>query len=191
MLQQLKIALRMTALLTVLTGLLYPALTTLLAQKYFPEQAEGSLLKKDGRVIGSTLIAQTFSRPEYFHPRPSAVNYDASLSGASNLGPTSQGLIDRIKVDAGKFRAENPEFTGSFPSDLLTTSGSGLDPDISPASAMTQASRVAKARGVSKAVMEGFIQDNVELRQWEILGEPRVNVLLLNLALDKQFPLKK
>lgn len=188
MIRQLAIALRMTIVMTVLTGVAYPALVSWLAQRSFAEQANGSLIQKDGRIIGSSLIGQNFARPEYFHPRPSAVNYDASLSGASNLGPTSQVLIDRVKTDAKKFRAENPEFTGPIPADSLTTSGSGLDPHISPASALAQAARVAKARGVERTAIEKLIQDKIEGRDLGILGEPRVNVLLLNLILDERFP---
>lgn len=191
MVRQLTIAFRMVLLMTVLTGLAYPGLVTWLAQRYFPEQANGSLLRKDGHVIGSSLIGQSFTRPEYFYLRPSAVNYDAGLSGGSNLGPTSQVLIDRVRTGAEKFRAENPEFSGPFPTDLLTTSGSGLDPHISPASAQAQASRVAQARGVRRTEIEKLIQARTETRQLGFLGEPRVNVLLLNLVLDQQFPLRR
>jgi len=187
MIRQLAIALRMTIVMTVLTGAAYPALVSWLARRSFAEQAKGSLLQKDGRIIGSSLIGQNFARTEYFHPRPSAVNYDASLSGASNLGPTSQVLIDRVKTDAEKFRAENPEFTGPIPADMLTTSGSGLDPHISPASALAQAARVAKARGVERTAIEKLIQEKIEVRDLGFLGEPRVNVLMLNLVLDERF----
>ncbi len=188
--RQLTIALRMILAMTVLTGLIYPAVITWLAQRYFPEQANGSLLLRNGEVIGSSLIGQSFTRPEYFHPRPSAVNYDASNSGGSNLGPTSAELIARVRADAEKFRAENPEFSGPLPADLLTTSASGLDPDISPASALAQAPRVAKARGATPAQLEQLIREKTEKRQLGILGEPRVNVLLLNLELDRRFPIR-
>lgn len=191
MLRQSMIALRMTVVLTVLTGVAYPDLVTGLAQSLYPSQAGGSLIPKDRGFIGSALIGQSFTRPEYFHPRPSAVNYDASLSGGSNLGPTSQALVDRVRSGGEKFRAENPEFSGAFPADLLTTSGSGLDPHISPASALVQAPRVAKARGISLADLQRLIEEKTEERQLGILGELRVNVLLLNLALDEQFPLKR
>lgn len=188
MLNQLATGLRMTVVMTVLTGLAYPGAITWLAQRWFPAQANGSIVEKNSTTIGSTIIGQNFTRPEYFHPRPSAVKYDASLSGGSNLGPTSQVLIDRVKTDADEFRAENPEFSGKFPADLLTTSGSGLDPHISLASALAQAPRVAKARGVSVAQIEALIQEKTEPRSLGILGEPRVNVLLLNVALDERFP---
>lgn len=190
MLRQSIIACRMLLVLTVLTGLAYPDLVTGLAENWYPEQAKGSLITKDGRVIGSSLIGQSFTRPEYFHPRPSAVNYNASLSGASNLGPTSQALIDRVQADAAKFRAENPEFSGPIPSDLLTTSGSGLDPHVSPGAALAQAPRVAKARGIALAEVEKLVAEKTELRFLGLLGEPRVNVLLLNLTLDERFPLR-
>ena len=188
MLNQLATGLRMTVVMTVLTGLAYPGAVTWMAQRWFPAQANGSLVNKNGTIIGSSLIGQTFTWPEYFQPRPSAVKYDASLSSGSNLGPTSQVLMDRVKADADKFRAENPEFSGAFPADLLTTSGSGLDPHISPPSALAQVPRVAKARGVSVAQIEALIQEKTEPRSLGILGEPRVNVLLLNLALDERFP---
>jgi K+-transporting ATPase ATPase C chain len=180
--------LRMMVVMTVLTGLAYPLLFTWLAQRSYPQAAAGSLLRRGEVVIGSSLIGQNFVRPEYFHPRPSDANYDASASLGSNLGPTSQVLVDRVKADAGKFRAENPEFSGPIPADMLTTSGSGLDPHISPASAMAQAPRVARTRGVAVAQIEKLIQDRIEPRDLGILGEPRVNVLLLNLALDQQIP---
>ena len=191
MLQQLAPALRIMLVLTILTGLLYPGLVTGICQLAFPAQANGSLVFGDGKVIGSALIGQSFSKPEYFHPRPSAVNYDASNSGGSNLGPTNQALIDRVRSSLESFRRENPDYAGPIPADLLTTSGSGLDPDISPASALAQATRVARARGVVLAEVEKLIEQRTEQRQLGILGEPRVNVLLLNLALDQKFPMKK
>jgi len=189
MTRQLMIAFRMMLVMTVLTGLMYPDLVTGLAQGLFPAQADGSLVQQRGQVIGSSLIGQNFTRPEYFHPRPSAVNYDASLSGGSNLGPTSRVLIERVQGDAEKFRSENPDVPGPLPADLLTTSGSGLDPHISPASALAQAPRVARARGVPLAEIGRLIQDWTEPRDLGIFGEPRVNVFLLNLALDARFPL--
>lgn len=191
MLQQLAPALRIMVVLTILTGLLYPGLVTGICQLAFPAQANGSLVFRDGKVIGSVLIGQSFSKPEYFHPRPSAVNYDASNSGSSNLGPTNQSLIDRAKSSLENFRRENPEYTGPIPADLLTTSGSGLDPHISPASALAQAARIAKARGVAISAVQALVRANTEGRELELLGEPRVNVLLLNLALDEQFSLKR
>ena len=190
MLRQSVIALRMLVVMTMLTGLAYPGVVTWLAQRSFPQEAAGSQLRRGEVVIGSSLVGQNFTRPEYFHPRPSAVKYDASNSGASNLGPTSQVLVDRVKADTEKFRAENPEFTGPVPADMLTTSGSGLDPHISPASALAQAPRVARARGVAVAQVEKLVREKIEPPDLNILGEPRVNVLLLNLVLDQQIPFK-
>jgi len=184
----------MTLLLTVLTGLLYPGLVTGLCQIFFPSQSNGSLIVKDGRVIGSGLIGQNFTRPEYFQPRPSAAGsdgYDATASGGSNLGPTSQKLSDRVKASVEKFRKENPDFNGPIPADLLTASGSGLDPEISPASAEAQSPRVAKSRGASLEEIHTLEAQFTANRDWGFLGEPRVNVLRLNLALDQRFPLRK
>jgi K+-transporting ATPase ATPase C chain len=192
--KQLLPALRMTLTLTVLTGLLYPGLVTGLCQLLFPSQANGSLIPQHGRIIGSALIGQNFTRPEYFQPRPSAAGndgYDATASSGSNYGPTSQKLADRVKASVEKFRKENPDYTGSIPADLLTASASGLDPHLSPASAAAQASRVAKVRGVSPEQIQQLIAQFTEDRDLGFLGEPRVNVLRLNLALDGRFPLKK
>ena len=192
MLEQLLPAVRITLVLTVLTGMLYPALVTGIAQAIFHRQANGSLIEVNGKVIGSELIGQKFTKPEYFQGRPSAAGdgYDAANSGASNFGPTNQKLVDRIKADAEKFRKENPDFTGSIPADLLTASASGLDPHLSPASAAAQVARVAKTRGVPTAQIQDLVDHYTESRQLGILGEPRVNVLNLNLALDAQYPLK-
>ena len=192
MLEQLWPAVRMTLVLTVLTGMLYPALVTGIAQAIFPRQANGSLIEANGKVIGSELIGQKFSKPEYFQGRPSAAGdgYDAASSGATNFGPTNQKLAERIKTDAEKFRKENPEFSGNVPADLLTSSASGLDPDLSPASAAAQVSRVAKARGIAPDQIQEFVQRYTEARQLGFLGEPRVNVLKLNLALDARYPIK-
>jgi len=189
MLQQLAPALRIMLVLTILTGLLYPGMVTGICQLAFPAQANGSLVFRDGKVIGSVLIGQGFSKPEYFHPRLSAVNYDASNSGGSNLGPTNQALIDRVKSSLENFRRENPEYAGPVPADLLTTSSSGLDPHISPASARAQAGRVARARGVAVSAIQALVHTHTEGRALGLLGEPRVNVLQLNFALDKQFPI--
>jgi K+-transporting ATPase ATPase C chain len=189
--KQLIIAIKATLVLTILTGVAYPLLVTGLSKALFPRQAEGSLIRAHGKVIGSELIGQRFTRPEYFHGRPSAAGndgYDGLSSGGSNLGPTSQKLVDRITDDLKKFRAENPTFTGPIPADLLTASGSGLDPDISPASAEAQAGRVAAARGVGVETIRQLVAANTEDRQFGILGEPRVNVLKLNLALDQAAP---
>jgi potassium-transporting ATPase KdpC subunit len=193
MLNHLMPAVRVTLVLTVLTGALYPALVTGLAKAFFPHQANGSLIEANGKVIGSELIGQKFTKPEYFQGRPSAAGdgYDASNSGGTNLGPTSQKLADRIKTDAEKFRKENPDFSGPIPSDLLTTSASGFDPDLSPASALAQAPRVAKARGVSRDTVEGLVTNHIEGRQLGFLGEPRVNVLKLNMDLDHLHPMPR
>jgi len=192
-LQQLLPAVRITLVLTVLTGMLYPALVTGIAQAIFPKQANGSLIQVNGKVIGSELIGQKFSKPEYFQGRPSAAGdgYDAANSSAFNFGPTNQKLIDRIKADAEKFHKENPAFTGSIPADLLTASASGLDPHLSPASAAAQVARVAKARGLPQAQVQEFVDRHTESRQLGFLGEPRVNVLKLNLALDSTYPMKR
>src|SRR5579862_5668813 len=149
--RQLLPGLRMTILMSVLTGLLYPGLVTGICQLAFRKQADGSLIERNGRVVGSELIGQNFSKPEYFQPRPSAAGndgYDATASGGSNLGPTNKKLIDRVQASVDKFRKDNPDYHGPIPSDLLTAFASGLDPDISPASAQAQESRVAKARGI-------------------------------------------
>ena len=191
--KQMMPGLRMTILLTALTGLVYPGLVTGICQSLFPTQANGSLIIRNGKVVGSALIGQSFSRPEYFHGRPSAAGaggYDALLSGGSNLGPTSQKLIDRVKTSATKLRAEQP-IAGALPSDLLTASASGLDPHVSPASARLQVVRVAKARGATPDDVARLVDQFTEGRDLRLLGEPRVNVLLLNLALDDKYPVKE
>ncbi|MGH9344279.1 MAG: K(+)-transporting ATPase subunit C [Terriglobia bacterium] len=184
-------ALRMILFLTVLTGLIYPALVTGVCQALFPFQANGSLIARNGQVIGSVLIAQNFTDQRYFHPRPSAAGdkgYDPTASGGSNLGPTNQKLFDRIKAAAEQFRKENPAYTGPIPADALTTSGSGLDPDISVANAKAQAARVAQARHVSRDEILAILSQNTGDRGLGFLGEPTVNVLKLNLALDRHYP---
>ncbi len=179
-------AVRITLVLTVLTGLIYPGIVTGLSKLMFPKNAKGSLIEANGIVIGSELIGQTFSKPEYFHGRPSAAGdgYDAANSGASNLGPTNEKLANRVKADAALFRKENPLYSGALPSDLLTASGSGLDPHISPASAFAQVPRVARARGISEDTVRRLVESEIEGRQLGFLGESRVNVLRVNLALD-------
>jgi potassium-transporting ATPase KdpC subunit len=193
MIQELGPGFRLTLVFTILTGLLYPAVMTGISQLVFPRQANGSLVTVNGKVIGSSRIAQSFTRPEYFHPRPSAAGagYDAGASAGSNLGPTSQKLMDRIKTSAEEFRKENPEFSGNIPADILTTSSSGLDPHISPASAAAQAARVAKARGTSVDQVEQLIAESTEGADLGFLGEPGVNVVMLNVALDQRLPVSK
>jgi K+-transporting ATPase ATPase C chain len=189
-------AIMMIVAMTVIAGMIYPLLMTGIAQAVFPYQANGSLIEKDGKVIGSALIGQNFTSDKYFHGRPSAttepdpkdptktipVPYAADNSGASNLGPTSKALVDRVKGDAAKLAAENPNTP--IPSDLVTTSASGLDPDITPAGALFQVPRVAKARGLSEDKVRQMVQDHISGRLLGIIGEPHVNVLQLNLALD-------
>jgi K+-transporting ATPase ATPase C chain len=186
--------LRMTIVLTVLTGLVYPGLVTGLCQILFPDQANGSLVSRDGKTVGSAIIGQNFTRPEYFQPRPSAAGsdgYDSSASGGSNLGPASQKLIDRVKGTVGKLRTDNPGYNGAFPSDIATASASGLDPHLSPESVRVQIARVAQARGVPATDVEQLANQFVESRDLGLFGEPRVNVLQLNLALDQKYPVKK
>jgi K+-transporting ATPase ATPase C chain len=182
-------AVLMTIATTVLLGIVYPLLVTGLAQLIFPKQANGQLIKgKDGVVVGSHLIGQQFSGPGYFHSRPSAAGvagYDASASSGSNLGPTNAQLIARVKGDVAKLQAENPGIL--VPVDLVTTSGSGLDPDISPAAAEFQIRRVAAERAIPEGEVVRLVQENSENRQWGFLGEPRVHVLELNLALDARY----
>ena len=191
--RQLLPGLKMTILLSVLTGLIYPGVVTGICRVVFPKQSAGSLIERNGRVVGSELIGQNFSRPEYVQPRPSAAGndgYDATASTGSNYGPTSQKLIDRTKTSVEQFRKENPDYTGPIPADLLTASASGLDPEISPASAAAQAPRVAKARGINLEQVEGLIKRSRKGADLGFLGEPRVNVLELNLKLDEAFPAK-
>jgi potassium-transporting ATPase KdpC subunit len=181
-------AVLMTLVTTVLFGLLFPVLVTGLAQVLFPKQANGQLLTRNSVVVGSRLIGQSFSSPGYFHSRPSVAGtgYDAGNSSGSNLGPTNQALIARVQADADRLQKENPAV--AIPIDLLTTSASGLDPHISPQAAEFQVPRIAKERGLSEDVVREAVRQNTATRQFGILGEPRVNVLQLNLTLDEISP---
>jgi K+-transporting ATPase ATPase C chain len=179
----------MTIATTVLLGIIYPLVVTGLAQVLFPKKANGQLVEVKGKVIGSRIIGQAFTGPGYFHPRPSAVSYDAANSNGSQWGPTNQKLIDRVKGDVANVKAENPGTP--VPIDLVTASASGLDPHITPANAEFQLPRVAKERGTTLEQMRGLVAKHTEQRQFGFLGEPRVNVLEMNLELDEQFPIKK
>jgi K+-transporting ATPase ATPase C chain len=185
--KQVLIALKATLVLTLLTGVMYPLLVTGLAKALFRDKADGSMIRANGRAVGSELIGQRFTKPEYFHGRPSAAGndgYDGLSSGGSNLGPTSRKLADRVTADVKKFRAENPAFTGAVPGDAVTASGSGLDPHLSREAIDAQVPRVAAARGISDEALRQLVAAHTEDRQLGVLGEPRVNVLKLNLALD-------
>jgi K+-transporting ATPase ATPase C chain len=189
--QQLRPAILMTLLLCVLTGLVYPGIVTGIAHLLFPRQANGSLVEVNGRVVGSALIGQPFTQPWYFHPRPSAAGsgYDASSSLGTNKGPTDLKLADSLiapRVDS--LVAQGIVTKGRVPSDMVTASASGLDPHISPANALLQVARVARARGVDSAAVRALVVQRVEGRQFGFFGEPRVNVLLLNMAVDSAFP---
>jgi K+-transporting ATPase ATPase C chain len=200
MLREIRPAIILVVALTLITGLAYPLAMTAIAGAIFPRQAEGSLIEKDGKVVGSALIGQEFKSDKYFHGRPSATTapdpndstktvpapYNAANSGGSNLGPTSKALADRVKEDVDKLRAENKN--SPVPADLVTTSASGLDPDISPEGALFQVPRVAKARNMSEENVRELVAQNTQGRLGGLLGEPRINVLALNLALDVAAP---
>jgi len=189
--KQLRPAIVMTLALCVLTGLIYPGVVTGLAQLLFPRQANGSLVSVNGRIVGSALIGQAFSQPYYFHPRPSAAGagYDDTLSTGTNLGPTSAKLADTLIASAVDSAIKvDGAVKGRIPSDMVTSSASGVDPHISPANAMQQAGRVARARGVSDSAVRALVERHVEGRQFGFFGEPRVNVLLLNISVDSAFP---
>lgn len=197
MLRELRPAIVMLIVFTALTGLLYPLAVTGIAEVVFPRQARGSLIERDGKVVGSALVGQQFGGDKYFHGRPSATvapdpkdpartveaPYNASGSGGSNLGPTSKALIERVKAEVTRLKAENPQ--ARIPTDLVTASGSGLDPDISPEAALFQAPRIARTRGLTERDVRALIERQTKYRTFELLGEPRVNVLELNLALDR------
>lgn len=175
----------MTIVATILLGILYPLAVTALAQVFFKNKANGQIIVRNGEAVGSRIIAQPFTSPKYFHPRPSAAGngYDAANSGGTNLGPTNQKLIDRVQADAKTLHAENP--SAPIPVDLLTTSASGLDPDITLAAAEFQIPRVARERGLSESAVRDLVEKHTAERDLGLLGEPRVNVLELNLALDE------
>lgn len=182
-------AILMTIATTILLGLIYPLVVTGIAQVLFPKQANGDLIEAHGKVIGSRLIAQAFTGPEYFHPRPSAVAYDPTNSNGSQLGPTNRKLIERVEGEVAADHAENPGVP--VPIDLVTTSASGFDPDITPAAAQFQLTRVAKERGATVQQLRSLVARHTNDRQFGILGEARVNVLELNLELDQRFPMNK
>lgn len=185
---QLRPAIVVTLVLCLITGVVYPAVVTGLAQLLFPRQANGSLVTAEGRVVGSALIAQGFTRPEYFHPRPSAAGYDPTASAGSNKGPTDLKLADTLIAQSVAQVRQEDGVQGPLPSDMVTRSGSGLDPHISPANAALQLARVAKARGTDDATVRRLVTRHTEGRQFGFFGDPRVNVLMLNLDLDATLP---
>ncbi len=191
--QQILPGIRIKLFMTLILGVIYPLAITGISQVLFPHQANGSLVTVGGKTVGSELIGQNFAKPEYFQPRPSAAGndgYDATSSSGSNYGPTNQKLVDRVKASIDKFRKDNPDFKGPLPADLVTASASGLDPHISPDSAAAQLQRVAKARGVSPDQVNQLVAQLTEGPDLGVLGESRVNVLKLNMALDEKLPKK-
>ena len=189
--RNLLVALLMTIVTTLLFGIVYPLAMTAIAQAIFPDKANGQLVVRNGSVIGSRIIGQMFSSPGYFHGRPSAAGtgYDAANSGGTNLGPTSKKLAETVKAAVEAAKKENP--SEPVPIDLVTSSASGLDPDVSPAAALFQVPRVARERGRAEEDVRALVESHIEGRQLGFLGEPRVNVLELNLALDEQWPMRK
>ena len=187
--REIRPAIVLTLLLCAITGFLYPGAVTAVAQLLFPRQANGSIVTRGGQPVGSHLIGQRFATPDYFHPRPSAAGYDAAASGGTNKGPTDRKLADTLIAQAvdSAVKYDGAE-QGHIPSDMVTASGSGLDPHISPATARLQVARVARARGVDAAAVRALVDAHTQGRQLGVLGEPRVNVLELNLALDSAFP---
>ena len=185
MISQLRSAFFMLLIFTVITGVIYPLVVTGIAQVVFPQQANGSLIVKDGKAVGSELIGQQFDDPSYFWGRPSAANYNAAASSGSNYGPLNPALMDMVQTRIDALKAADPDNTLPIPVDLVTASGSGLDPHISVASALYQVRRVATARGLNEAEVVALVNQYTEGRQFGFLGEPRVNVLLLNIALDE------
>jgi K+-transporting ATPase ATPase C chain len=192
--EQILPGLRIKIFFTIALGVVYPLAMTGLSQVIFPHQANGSLIKVGDKVIGSEIIGQNFTKPEYFHPRLSAAGtngYDGTASGGTNYGPTNKKLIDRVTASVEQFRKENPDYQGPIPADLVTTSASGLDPHLSPNSAAAQVPRVSKARGIPADQVNQIVNQFTEGPDLGVLGEPRVNVLKLNLALDQKYPVKR
>ena len=189
--RNLVVAALMTVVTTVLLGLVYPLVVTGIAQVVFPDKANGQIVEQNGKLVGSRIIGQAFSAPHYFHSRPSAAGtgYDAANSGGTNLGPTNKKLIESVKAAVDEARKDNPGVP--VPVDLVTSSASGLDPHISPAAAAFQIPRVARERGVTEAELRSLVETNTDARQLGFFGEPGVNVLMLNIALDGRYPVKK
>lgn len=190
MIKHLGISVRITIFSVILLGIIYPFVMTEIAHVIFPKEANGSMVSVNGKVVGSDIIGQLWTKPQYFHGRPSAAGkgYDPTSTGGTNLGPTSKKLIDATKATIAALKKANPDANGPIPMDLVTSSGSGIDPDISPAAAYYEAPRIAKARGMTVAAVDAIVARHIKQRTWGFLGEPRVNVLELNLALDATAP---